>query len=317
MFPLVIVNPKSAAGATRGKWASIASDLRTHFGAFNVAFTKGPGDGINIARRAIDSGRRFLIACGGDGTINEIANGILQSGEDVELGILPSGTGGDFRRTIGMPNGVREAARALRDGETRRIDVGRVNYYDHDGQQATRYFLNVSSFGLAASILDRVKSTTSLKWLPMDRVRGRASFALSTLQEVIDLEPVRVKVSIDGGEFKALQTVNFCVANARYFGGGMMIAPDAKLSDGFLNVVNIGDIATAKVLLNAHTLYRGTHGSLSEVDQRLAKRIEVSAVDPHADVRLETDGELPGRLPAVYEVVPGALSVRVPQKTLK
>src|SRR5690349_20729823 len=100
MFPLVIVNPKSAAGATRGKWASIASDLRTHFGPFNVAFTKGPGDGINIATRAVESGRRLLSACGGDGTINEIANGILLSGEDVELGILPSGTGGDFRRTI-------------------------------------------------------------------------------------------------------------------------------------------------------------------------------------------------------------------------
>lgn len=317
MFPLVIVNPKSAAGATRGKWASIASDLRTHFGPFNVAFTKGPGDGINIAGRAIESGRRFLIACGGDGTINEIANGILRSGEDVELGILPSGTGGDFRRTIGMPNGVREAARALKDGVTRRIDVGRVTYYDDEGRQASRYFLNVSSFGLAASILDRVKSTASLKWLPMDRVRGRASFALSTLQEVLELEPVTVKVSIDGEEAKSLQTISFCIANARYFGGGMMIAPDAKLSDGYLNVVNIGDIATAKVLLNAHTLYRGTHGNLAEVNERLAKRIEVSAVDPEIEVRLETDGELPGRLPAVYEVVPSALRVRVPRKERK
>src|SRR5690349_6727496 len=108
MFPLVIVNPKSAAGATRGKWASIASDLRTHFGPFNVAFTKGPGDGINLAKRAVNSGRRFVIACGGDGTINEVANGILESDADVELGILPSGTGGDFRRTVGMPNTVRE-----------------------------------------------------------------------------------------------------------------------------------------------------------------------------------------------------------------
>jgi diacylglycerol kinase family enzyme len=216
-----------------------------------------------------------------------------------------------------MPNGVREAARALKDGDTRRIDVGRVTYYDDEGQEASRYFLNVSSFGLAASILDRVKSTTSLKWLPMDRVRGRASFALSTLQEVLELEPITVKVSIDGETPKSLQTVNFCIANARYFGGGMMIAPDAKLSDGYLNVVNIGDIATAKVLLNAHTLYRGTHGTLTEVNQRLAQRIEVSAADPNVEVRLETDGELPGRLPAVYEVVPSALNVRVPPKEHK
>jgi diacylglycerol kinase family enzyme len=151
----------------------------------------------------------------------------------------------------------------------------------------------------------------------MDRVRGRASFALSTLQEVLELEPITVKVSIDGETPKSLQTVNFCIANARYFGGGMMIAPDAKLSDGYLNVVNIGDIATAKVLLNAHTLYRGTHGTLTEVNQRLAQRIEVSAADPNVEVRLETDGELPGRLPAVYEVVPSALNVRVPPKEHK
>ena len=316
MFPLVIVNPKSAAGATRGKWASIASDLRTHFGPFNVAFTKGPGDGVNLVRRAVESGRRFVIACGGDGTINEVANGILESGADVELGILPSGTGGDFRRTIGMPNGIRDAARALREGYTRRIDVGRVTFQNDQGEQVSRYFLNVSSFGLAASILDRVKSTTSLKWLPIDRVRGRASFALSTLQEVLDLEPVTVKVSVDGETPSRLQTVNFCIANARYFGGGMMIAPDAKLSDGLLNVVNIGDIATAKVLLNAHTLYRGTHGTLREVNERLAKRIEVSAVDLNKEIRLETDGELPGRLPAAYEVVPAALKIRIPPRSV-
>src|SRR5687767_13300549 len=105
MLPLVIVNPKSAGGSTREKWSAIASDLRTHFGPFNVAFTKGPADGIELAARAAKNGRRLIIACGGDGTINEVANGILNGGEDAELGVFPSGTGGDFRRTIGMPSG--------------------------------------------------------------------------------------------------------------------------------------------------------------------------------------------------------------------
>ena len=88
-LPLVIVNPKSAAGSTRDKWSQTASDFRAHFGAFAAAFTKGPGDGIEIAERAAKAGRKFIIACGGDGTINEVANGILRSGEDAELGILP------------------------------------------------------------------------------------------------------------------------------------------------------------------------------------------------------------------------------------
>ena len=314
MLPLIIVNPKSAAGATREKWAGIASDLRTHFGPFNVAFTKGPGDGIELARRAIASGRNFLIACGGDGTINEVANGILSSGQDVEMGVLPSGTGGDFRRSIGMPTEMRDAARALRTGMTKCLDVGRVTFRDHEGAGSSRYFLNVTSFGLAASIIEGVKSDASLKWLPHDAARGKASFALSTLQNVISLDAKSVKIRIDGGEERTLQTLNFCIANARYFGGGMKIAPSAKLDDGYLDVINIGDINTAKIILNAYTLYRGTHLDLNEVRDTLAKRIEARPLHETDEIHIEVDGELLGMLPAVYEVVPRALNLRVPDK---
>lgn len=315
MLPLVIVNPKSASGSTRANWSAIASDLRTHFGPFNVAFTKGPGDGVNLAKKAAESGRRFIIACGGDGTINEIANGIIESGKDAELGVFPSGTGGDFRRTIGMPTEVREVARALKNGHTKSIDVGKVSFIDHDGEPATRYFLNISSFGLAASVIGRVKGSTSLNWLPLDSVRGRASFALSTLQEVVGLDAVMVRVRIDDGEERSLSTVNFCVANARYFGGGMMIAPEAKIADGFLDIVNIGDIKSAKIILNAYTLYRGTHLDLPEVKSRLAKRIEARPINAADEIQIEIDGELPGRLPAIYEIVPSCLRVRVPRSS--
>lgn len=312
MLPLVIANPKSGAGSTKDRWSAIASDLRTHFGAFNVAFTKGPGDGLVIAERASNEGRAMIIACGGDGTINEIANGILRSGNDVELGVFPSGTGGDFRRSLGMPNTTREAARALREGKTERIDVGKITFVDHNGDNTERFFLNVTSFGLAASIIERVKGYTSLAWLPLDNVRGRASFALSTLQEVIAIGATTVRVRIDEGEERTLQTVNFCVANARYFGGGMKIAPKAKLNDGFLDVINIGDINTAKIILNAYTLYRGTHLDLKEVKDTLAKRVEARPARDGQEVHIEVDGELLGRLPAAYEVVPAAIRVRVP-----
>ena len=315
MLPLVIANPKSAAVSTRERWSEIASDLRTHFGPFNVAFTRSPGHGIELAHSAAEKGRSFIIACGGDGTINEIANGILTSGKDVELGIFPSGTGGDFRRTIGMPSETREAARALREGETKRIDVGKVTFIDHDDREAERYFLNITSFGLAASIIERVKGTTSLSWLPLDNVRGRASFALSTLQEVIAIGATTVRVRIDDKEERTLQTVNFCVANARYFGGGMKIAPAAKINDGFLDVINIGDINTAKIILNAYSLYRGTHIDLPEVKDTLAKRIDARPLNSDQEVHIEMDGELPGKLPATYEVAPGALRLRVPVST--
>ncbi len=311
-LPLVIVNPKSASGATQGNWASTASELRTHFGPFRVAFTKGMGDAIGIAEREAKDGRRFIIACGGDGTINEVANGIIRSGMDAELGVLPSGTGGDFRRTLGLPRTNREAAAALRDGVTKTIDAGYVTFQDHNGTTVSRYFLNISSVGLAAAVIKRVKTATMFDWLPPNSMRGKANFAVSAFQEVLDLEPVFVRIRIDDGEEKTIQTINLCIANSRYFGGGMMIAPDAKINDGLLDVVNIGDMSTLNILLNAYSLYRGTHLHLDEVNSTLAKKIVVSAFDKSSEILLETDGEMPGKLPATYEIVPKAIRVRVP-----
>ena len=311
--PLVIVNPKSASGSTETRWAKTASDLATHFGAFRVEFTRKQGDGITLAKEAAENGTKLIIACGGDGTINEVANGILESGKDSELGVLPSGTGGDFRRTLEMPSNASEAARGLRDGATKTIDVGRVTFVSHQNEETSRYFLNVSSFGLSASIIERVKTKNKLDWLPNDLIRGKATFALSTLQEVLGLDFVTVRVKIDGQEEKSLNTINFAVANSRFFGGGMKIAPDAKLNDGFFDVINIGDIKTAKILLNAYKLYSGTHLALKEVKSTLAKKIEVAPTDKNQIILLETDGELPGRLPAIYEIIPNALKVRVPK----
>lgn len=267
---------------------------------------------MTIAKRAAKEGREFIIACGGDGTINEVANGILQSGANCELGVLPSGTGGDFRRTLDMPHTNRDAAAALRDGVTKTIDVGKVTFDDHDGETTSRYFVNVSSAGLAAEVIRRVKSAKVFDWLPVEQLRGKANFAVSTLKEIVEMEPSMLRVRFDDGEEHSLQTIAFCVANSRFFGGGMLIARDAKLDDGLLDIVNIGDISTARLLLNAHTLYRGTLGDLAEVKVTRARKIEISSADQAREIHIETDGELPGKLPAIYEIVPKALRVRVP-----
>lgn len=312
-LPLIIVNPKSASGATRDKWSLTASEVRAHFGPFSVAFTKSQGDGVVIAERAANSGRKFIIACGGDGTINEVANGIIQSGKDVELGILPSGTGGDLRRTLVLPLSNREAAVALRTGETKLMDAGRVTFHDHEGETVSRYFLNISSVGLAAAVIKRVKGSKIFDWVPIDGVRGKANFAMSALQEVIGPDAATVRIRIDDGEERTVQTLCLCIANSRFFGGGMMIAPDAKINDGLLDVINVGDMSTAKIIFNAYSLYRGTHLTLNEVKSTLAKKIEISAADPGHEIPIETDGEMPGKLPATYEIVPGAIKVRVPR----
>ncbi len=313
-LPLFIVNPKSAGGATKNRWAGVASDIRAHFGPFQVAFTKKKGDGTILANQASENGRKFIVACGGDGTINEVANGILQAGkEGVEMGIFPSGTGGDFRRTICMPSEPREAAKALREGQTKMIDVGKVEYLNFDDIKEIRFFLNVSSFGLSAEINERVSRNTFFKWLPLgNNFRGKAKFAFSAFQEVLEIEPKFINVIVDDNESNSLQTLNFCVCNARYFGGGMKIAPNAKIDDGYLDIVNIGDINTARIVRKGYKLYNGSHLELPEVKSSKARKIEISPVDNTAVIKIETDGEAPGKLPATFEVLPKALRLRIP-----
>ncbi|HSE19844.1 MAG TPA: diacylglycerol kinase family protein [Pyrinomonadaceae bacterium] len=295
---VVIVNPSSAGGSTGEAWPQIASDLRSQFGSFRVLFTKHRGDAAALANEAARKGAQFVIACGGDGTISEVANGILSSGKDAELGILPSGTGGDFRRTLEIPSRTRDAAKILRTGRTARIDVGRISYVDNNGNDATRYFVGVASCGMSTKIIERVKA-------------DRASFASALLKTAMRNEPVRLVVQLDDSHERHLVVTNLCVANARYFGGGMKIAPDAKLTDGKFDVISVGDLSALKIFTSAPRVYTGAHLSMPEVSHALARKIAVRAADRAAEVALEVDGELPGRLPAVFQIIPEALRVRV------
>jgi YegS/Rv2252/BmrU family lipid kinase len=312
LLPLVIVNPASAGNSTRHLWPAMASDLATHFGAFNCVFTEKAGDGRELAARGAKEGRHLIIACGGDGTISEVANGILESGCDVELGILPSGTGGDFRRTLNIPTRAADAARVLRKGRAHRIDVGRVTYLNRKGAEETRYFLGVASFGMSTDIIKRVKESGS-RWLPNARagwLGGKLSFAISTAQATFSSPETTVIVQLDEERERRLTVSNLCIANARYFGGGMKVAPEALLDDGQFDVITINDLSALKILTNAHKLYTGSHLEMEEVTQARAKVVAARAARKNEKVAIEIDGELLGHLPATFEIVPKALCMR-------
>ena len=314
-LPLVIVNPASADGATREKWPKIASDLRTHFGPYSVAMTEAPGHARTLAAEAAMQGTKFIIACGGDGTISEVANGIMDSNSAAELGVLPAGTGSDFRRSIGVPANVAAAARALRDGRTKIVDAVRVAFINDKGERETRYSVNVASFGLSTKVLDHASSGEAKKWLPgftPRKLGSKLSYAAATVQTTLAASPADVLVQIDGEAERRLRVAEFCVANARYYGGAMKIAPDAKLDDGYFDVVTIGDASSFRLLTNAPRLYFGAHLRMSEVTHALAKQVIARPADKDKQVRVELDGEVVGRLPATFEIVPRALRVRFP-----
>ena len=313
-LPVVIINPQSAGGATRDAWPKIASDLGQHFGAFKPEFTSAPGEGAQLAADAARRGAKLIIACGGDGTISEVANGILSSGANAELGILPSGTGGDFRRTLRIPTRTSEAARILRTGKTRLLDVGSVAFTNRTGDHDTRYFIGVASFGMSADVIGSVKEAGESgqvarvsKWLS-----GRLSFATAMAETALKSQPTRVAVQLDEDVERHMTVANLCVANARYFGGGMKIAPDAKLDDGKFDVVSVGDIGAARILANAPRLYIGAHLSIPEVGHALAAKVVARPLNDAEQIEIEVDGELPGYLPATFQILTKALRVRCP-----
>jgi len=312
-LPLIIVNPASANGATRENWPKMASDLRTHFGAFSVAFTESVGDGRRLAAEAAKRGTKLIIACGGDGTISEVANGIIDSKQEAELGVLPSGTGGDFRRSLKLSTKVAAAARALRDSRARLIDVGRVTFVTERGEREIRHFVNVASFGMSTAVLERQRSGDATRWIPSfgsAKLSSKLSYAAATVQTTLQSSPSEVYVQLDEAAERRLRIVELAVANARYYGGAMKIAPDAKLDDGWFDVVTIGEAGAFRILANSPRLYLGAHLRMDEVSHALAKQVIARPAKKDERIAVELDGEVVGRLPVTFQIVPHALHLR-------
>lgn len=303
-LPVLIVNPQSGGGLTQEQWASQANVIRRVLGPFECEFTKGIWDGARIAEEQARKGRRLIVAVGGDGTISEVANGILRSGTDAELGVLPRGTGGDFRRSVNIPMELGEAARHLKEAKVHPIDAGKATYINHEGKEETRFFTNTASFGMSGEVATRV-NRAAMKWLG-----GKAAYAAATLKTSFSFSSPDVSLQIDDQESCRLRVAIVCVANGRYFGGGMKIAPAAKLNDGRLDIITVAHLSLMQLLAKSYRIYSGTHLELKEVAFARVKKLCATSVDENQKVLLEVDGETPGRLPATFEILPSALRIR-------
>jgi YegS/Rv2252/BmrU family lipid kinase len=252
------------------------------------------------------AGRRLIVALGGDGTISEVANGILDAGAGArtELGIIPRGTGGDFRRTLDLPHDVAEAARRIRDGQARPLDAGRVHFRGHSGEDQVHHFVNVASFGFSSTVATRANASSK-------RFGGRMAFLGATLGALISYDNTDVWLTIGDRPRERRRVLLAAVGNGRFFGGGMKICPEARIDDGALDLVTVGDMSKGEVLTNIGRLYEGTHLELDAVDDARVTRVAVEPVEADARIPVELDGETPGHLPAVFELVPAALRLRL------
>jgi len=297
----VIINPVAGGGSIRRQWPEIYTRLRDVGLSFDYEFTRGPGHAIEIAKQAADTGYRYLIAAGGDGTVNEVANGILRStnSSDVTLGMISTGTAGSFARSLGI---ARDYTSVLAERKTLSIDVGVVECWSRR-QRLQRFFVNEASVGFGAAIVNA--------WSRLPKLFGHSiNHKLRTITGYSALVAHRnmwIRLYV-GDKFENFHGCYVVVANGQYFAGGMQIAPHARLDDGLLNLVTVGDVSKSELLRIVPTVYDGSHLGHPEIRER---KVTVIKIESDERLLVEADGEILGESPVSFSVMPSALTVVV------
>ncbi|HJQ68715.1 MAG TPA: diacylglycerol kinase family protein [Blastocatellia bacterium] len=302
---LFIINPASARGATPRSWAEAKRELERLGIRFSEQVTARAGEATDIARRALQAGAARIVAVGGDGTLSEVVNGYFDSAgaainPEAAVGLLPSGTGSDFRRSIGIDSG-RDAIAAIASGKSRVIDAVRAVTATKEGASVTRSFINVATFGLGGDASAFVNGWRGRmpKW-----VGGRARFIAAALRALDRYKLRSVEVTLDGELQKKIESNLLVVANGRFAGGGMMLAPNALLDDGLLDVVLTDGATRLDVIRELPRINRGSYLKNPKVKEARAREVLITTDEPMA---IDIDGEMVGYTPARMSVLPAAV----------
>jgi diacylglycerol kinase (ATP) len=303
----VILNPRAAHGRALARLPQVEAALQKDELEHEIVLTQRPGHATELAKAASADGVDVLVAMGGDGTLNEVVQAYIgPEGEPVrgpDLALVPAGTGGDFKRTLGLSDSIEDAVGRIRRGERRAVDLGVLRFEPHPGQSAVRAFVNVTSFGIGGEV-DAIVNAGP-KWLG-----GKASFFVATVRAMARYKNASVRVKIDGHAWYEGPAFNVAIANGRFFGGGMMIAPDADPSDGRFELVCIGDLTKIEAAGLSSRIYKGSHLSADGVKASSGSTIEAEPIHPWASVLMDVDGEQPGKLPLKATIAKGALTFR-------
>jgi diacylglycerol kinase (ATP) len=308
MRPMVIVNPHAGGGRAGRTFKGMRPVLERSLGPIDVAFSAHRDHCTSLAREAVLDGRSLVIAVGGDGTLSEVANGVLEAGADAAVGYVGQGTGGDFGRTMGLEHRLDRYVDAIAGGKDRCIDVGRVQYRSLEGEPRTRWFINILSAGLGG-LVDRHVSRGL-------RVFGaRAAYFLASVRALAECERGRLVCNSSLGNQEAthrLDAYMIAICNGRYFGGGMHVAPMAKPDDGRLEVVSMNAPSKFAFAGFSRQIYAGSHLASPGVRHLACDRIRIDLENDRARnvFLLDIDGEPLGVLPIEVQLVPRALRLR-------
>jgi len=305
MKTFVIVNPASANGRTGKNWPALRESLESVIGSFSFQFTELMKPASAIATTALQGGFERVISIGGDGTFSETVNGYFKDNKPVNpeaiLAFITQGTGGDFQETLGSGKSFPDALSAISLNRVKRVDVGKITSKDNSNEEISRYFINIASFGMGGKIADRMNNSVFLK-----KLGGKTAFYLITLYTLVFYKNAPVSLGFNNKVIEA-KIRNVAVANARFHGGGMMMAPDALTDDGLLDIVVFDNMSFLEMLFLSKKIYTGGHIGHPKVRTFRAGSIKVDSDIP---IRIEVDGEVFGVLPADFEILPKALKLQ-------
>lgn len=311
-IPLLVVNPQSGGGRTGRTFASMLPAIENALGDVEVLHTTHRSHAIEIVEGEAKKGRELVVAIGGDGTLNEVVNGVMRAAESgatgTQVGFIAQGTGGDFRRTIGIEHRLDRYLAALSSGRERKIDVGRMTYKDDAGHDAVRWFVNILSAGMGGLVDRYVADAPS-------QMGGKAAYFTASLRALATCKKGRVRCNVRSGgtdEVKRVASYMIAVCNGQYFGSGMHVAPMAKIDDGVFEVVSIGAPSKIAFAMSSRKIYSGDHLKQRTTVHFACDRIELDLEndDARGVFLIDCDGEPMGGLPIAVEVVPGALRMR-------
>jgi YegS/Rv2252/BmrU family lipid kinase len=298
---LFIVNPLAGGGKAKKIWEKrIKPYLKKTKITGDVRFTERSGHALELAYDLAPK-FRVVVSVGGDGTHNEVISGLARrSFGEVEVGFLTVGTGGDLRRVLGLPRDPIAQLNAIQQDQITRLDVGEVTYTNFSGQEETRHFINIASMGISGEV-DRIVNRSS------KRLGGFLSFLRASLTAILTYRAQRIRILLDGTELPERPLYLVAVANGRWFGGGMMVAPRALPTDGLFDLVMVEDLSLWKVFRSMGKIYLGTHLQSPEVSYLRGREVRASS---SGEVLLDIDGEPLGKLPAIFRILPEAIKVR-------
>lgn len=316
---LVVVNPKASVGKSGKDWPQIRQILINDGIEFDDVLTEYPRHAIEIVRNAIvEKGYRKFIAVGGDGTNNEVINGIFTQDTvpttEITMAAMPIGTGNDWRRTFDIPLEYDKVAKIIKAGHTYAHDIGKLTYYD-DGNTGIRYFLNAAGTGLDEMVCH---STNRMK---QQGKGGTIRYLISLVKCMLTYKVTRIQLTIDDELVFDDYILNLSIGNGRFNGGGMMTMPKAIPNDGLFDVTVIKKVSIFKFAANVKNVYDGSFiKKIDEVKTFRGKRIHIVSIPPHS-LKVETEGENLNNSPFDFEVLPKAINMVIPkdmgQKTPK